>query len=181
MFNPLSWIPILFQPFPMPAPAGTGAPPPTGTTAPPGPGPAPAGVTPAEAEVLTLVNQHRQQGAVCGSKPFGPAPPLVHHAALHRAARAHSQDMASRNYFDHTSLDGRTVGDRLRAAGYSGGGYGENIAAGNETAQATVAQWMRSPGHCENIMDPHFRTLGVGYAFGPNSSYGHYWTQNFGG
>jgi uncharacterized protein YkwD len=138
-------------------------------------------VLPSEQEVLALVNVHRQQGAVCGGRAFGPAPPLAFDPYLHRAARAHSQDMANRQFFDHTTPEGRTVADRLRAAGFRGNAYGENIAAGNETASATVAQWMRSTGHCENIMDPQFRLLGVGYGANPASPYTHYWTQNFGG
>lgn len=193
MLNPMAWIPILMQPFQVPAGTGTAPPPgttiPAGTTPPAGtasPGGAPVGTAPGagaamEAEVLLLVNQRRQQGASCGGKAFGPAAPLMHDGALQQAARAHSQDMAARNYFDHTTPEGRTVADRLRAAGFHGKGYGENIAAGEGTAAATVQQWMDSPGHCENIMDPGFRLLGVGYAQGSNSSYGHYWTQNFGG
>ena len=40
---------------------------------------------------------------------------------------------------------------------------------------------MDSTGHCENIMDPNFTFLGVGYAFDEDSTYGHYWVQTFGG
>lgn len=131
--------------------------------------------------MLAETNARRQQGAVCGGQAYGPAAPLAHHEGLQQAARLHSKDMADRNYFSHDSLDGRTVATRLRAAGYQGKTYGENIAAGNATARATVDQWMNSPGHCANIMDPTFRTLGVGYASSQGSEFGHYWTQDFGG
>ena len=40
---------------------------------------------------------------------------------------------------------------------------------------------MDSPGHCENIMNPHYSMLGVGYSFGAAAKYRHYWTQNFAG
>lgn len=175
-------------PFPMPSafpfPTGTAAPVPT--TAPP-PAPTPSSWSPASAamedKVLALVNQHRAMGAICGTKTFGPAPPLGPDpmAALQKAARGHSQDMATKNYFSHDAPDGRRPQDRMKAAGFFGGYSGENIAAGNETAEATVGQWMKSPGHCENIMDKDFKYLGVGYFGNPAAQYKHYWTQNFGG
>lgn len=157
--------------------------PPTTTT--PGPAPPAGGHPPAwatlEQEVLVRVNAVRARGAQCGSQPFGPAGPLEHHPALQAAARGHSRDMATRNYFDHTSPDGSTMATRVRAAGYGGGAIGENIAAGRATAEAVVDQWVQSPGHCSNLMSREFRYLGVGYAYQPSSRFGHYWTQNFGG
>jgi uncharacterized protein YkwD len=58
-------------------------------------------------------------------------------------------------------------------------GYGnfaraaENIALGQTSAQQVVSDWMNSPGHRRNILDPNLKDLGVGYFNG-------YWTQNFG-
>ncbi len=90
--------------------------------------------------------------------------------------------MGSLDFFDHNSKDGRVPGDRMKAAGWNGGTYtGENIAAGNATAKGTVAQWMSSPGHCENIMDPGYKFMGTGYFYSASAKYKHYWTQNFGG
>ena len=89
--------------------------------------------------------------------------------------------MATQNYFSHTSLDGRTLSQRLTNAGYAGAfPWGENIAAGQPTPQAVVDAWMSSPGHCTNIMNGSYRAIGVGYAFRAGSTYGHYWTQDFG-
>ena len=151
-----------------------------------GGGGAPAAAPPAggeaalEAQVLVEVNARRQRGATCGGKAFGAAPALQAHAALAQAARGHSADMAARNYFDHTSPDGRKVVDRLRAAGYRGATYGENIAAGRPTAASVVDQWMNSPPHSTNIMDRDFRFMGVGHAERAGTTYTHYWTQDFG-
>lgn len=172
--------------FPMPTGTATAAPPPT-STAPPPPPPTASDAWPAanaslEDQVLAEVNARRAIGAMCGAKSFGPAPPLQNHAALRTAARGHSKDMATRNYFDHNNPEGKGPKDRIMAAGWLGIGYsGENIAAGNGTASATVGQWMKSPGHCENIMDKDFKFLGVGYFANPGAKYQHYWTQNFGG
>ena len=134
-----------------------------------------------EDQVLMLVNQHRAVGAMCGDKPFPPTGPLAANPALQTAARGHSKDMATRNYFDHNSPEGTGPGQRMKGAGFLGGYSGENIAAGNDTAAGTVQQWMKSPGHCSNIMDKDFKYLGVGTFSNPAAKYKHYWTQNFGG
>ena len=135
-----------------------------------------------EDQVLVLVNQRRAAGATCGGAPYAPVAPITMNGALRTAARLHSQDMAAQNYFSHTSLDGRTLSQRLTNAGYAGAfPWGENIAAGQPTPQAVVDAWMSSPGHCTNIMNGSYRAMGVGYAFRAGSTYGHYWTQDFGG
>jgi uncharacterized protein YkwD len=134
-----------------------------------------------EQEVLTLTNIRRAQGATCGGQYFPPATPLSTNAALQSAAELHSRDMGERNYFDHTSLDGRSPGDRIRATGFSARTWGENIYGGATSPAQAVDGWMASPGHCRNIMDPHFRYLGVGYANVQGSRLSSYWTQDFGG
>jgi uncharacterized protein YkwD len=137
---------------------------------------------PLEDEMLRLVNEARARGAVCGSMRFGPAGPLVTNAELAGAARAHSQDMATRGFFAHNTPEGTTPQQRIMSAGYTGQfPIGENIAAGNATAEETMTQWMGSPGHCSNIMNPAYRQLGVGYYAAPSTRFRHFWTQNFGG
>ena len=124
---------------------------------------------PLESEVLDLVNRERK---IAGLNP------LDNDDRLTRAARGHSEDMAQQNYFSHTSLDGRSPGDRIKAEGYSGFTYGENIAAGYSTPVAVMNAWMNSPGHRANILNPSFCDIGVGHATG--GSFRDYWTQNFG-
>ena len=132
--------------------------------------------------MLALVNQRRAAGATCGGTAYPSVPALTMNSNLRIAARAHSLDMATLNYFSHTSLDGRTFSQRIQNAGYSGSfPLGENIAAGQNSPQAVVDSWMTSPGHCVNIMSPGFRAIGIGYALRVGSQYGHYWTQDFGG
>ena len=101
-------------------------------------------------------------------------------AALRTSARRHSQDMADQNYFSHTSLDGRSPWDRIAAAQYTAQAVGENIAAGNEDPLLTFQQWLNSPGHCRNMMNPNANEIGIGYGYNAQSTYRHYWTQNFG-
>ena len=85
--------------------------------------------------------------------------------------------MALRNYFSHTSLDGRSPWDRIEAQGYTAGS-GENIAAGQSTPAAVMDAWMKSTGHRANILNCSSRAIGVG--IGRGGSYGTYWTQDFG-
>lgn len=129
----------------------------------------------AEDEVLELVNQHRAEGATCGARTFGPTDPLTMDPALRCAARVHTQDMADREFFDHTNPDGEAPWDRMESAGYSWSNAGENIAGGSSTAAGVVQQWMDSPGHCENIMSPDFVDIGIGYVDDARL-----WTQVFG-
>jgi uncharacterized protein YkwD len=133
-----------------------------------------------ECRIVELVNEVRAAGTSCGGTAWPAAPALTGNSLLRQSARAHAGDMAENGYFSHTSLDGREPADRIQAAGYDWRAAGENIAAGSPTAEETMQQWLESQGHCENIMDPTFVDLGVGYAFSESGELHHYWVQNFG-
>lgn len=120
-----------------------------------------------EQEVFDLVNQIREEN---GLEPF------VYNATLAQVARAHSQDMIDRNFFDHYNPDGESPFDRMTDAGIRWSMAAENIAGGQRTPEAVVTAWMNSPGHRANILGG-CKELGVGLALG--GSYGYYWTQCF--
>lgn len=101
-------------------------------------------------------------------------PPLSMSSRLKSSAQKHAQDMATKHYFDHTSLSGVSWDDRIRAAGYDKPGA-ENIAAGMKTPKAVVQAWMKSPAHRHNIETCGLKKLGVGY-----SKSGKLWVQDFG-
>jgi uncharacterized protein YkwD len=126
---------------------------------------------------LELVNEVRAQGARCGKRFFGPAPALTLSQALAGVALAHATDMAEHDYFEHEDLSGESPADRVRAVGYREQLVGENIAYGPETLQEVVKGWLDSPGHCENMMDPRFAEMGIGYAAGEGERRGLYWVQ----
>lgn len=128
---------------------------------------------------LQLVNNVRARGARCGSELFGPAPPLTLSVTLSGVALGHASDMAENNYFEHQDLQGKTPSDRVRASGYKEKLVGENIAYGPKTVDEVVQGWLDSPGHCENIMDPRFAEMGVGYAVSQDSKHALYWVQLF--
>jgi stress response protein SCP2 len=104
--------------------------------------------------------------------------PLTVEARLTAAALAHGTDMAARDFFAHESPEGRSVADRVTAAGYAYRIVAENIAAGQRDAAEVVTGWMNSPGHRANILNPELRQIGVGRAAG--GTYGTYWVQVFG-
>ena len=138
-----------------------------------------------ELEILEIVNQRRSEGATCDGDYYPPAPLLQMESSLRCAARMHSRDMSDETYFfSHDNEQGEEPADRVLKAGREGYG-GENISAGRSTAEATMAGWMASPGHCRNIMNANHTVIGVGYAWAPPQfdvepyHYGHYWTQVF--
>jgi uncharacterized protein YkwD len=108
-----------------------------------------------------------------------PAPPLVWNDNLELAAIGHANDMYSRNYFSHTSKDGRSMEDRIVFAGYIFKGYksfaiGENIAMGQQSIAEVMQGWFKSEGHCRNLMSATFKEVGV-------AAVNNYWVQDFGG
>jgi uncharacterized protein YkwD len=117
-----------------------------------------------ERRVIELTNRHRQDNG---------CPPLTPNDKLHASALGHSVDMATRNYFSHTSLDGSSMRDRIERQGYAWRMLAENIAAGYRTPESVVEGWMNSPGHRANILNCGLTEIGVGH-------HQRYWTQNFG-
>lgn len=119
-------------------------------------------------EVTKLVNNERaKQGCA----------PVTANEQLDTAAQRHSEDMAARDYFSHTSPDGTDPGDRITAAGYRWSTYGENIARGQQTPTQVMDGWMNSSGHRANILNCDFKEIGVGIH---DASGGPWWTQAFG-
>lgn len=95
--------------------------------------------------------------------------PLISQAELDLAAQRHAEDLLRREYYDHTSPEGETVRDRVRAAGYRGGRQlAENIAKGLFDPEEVVRRWMNSSGHRRNILRRGGTEMGVGVAFGVN-------------
>lgn len=132
------------------------------------------------AEAVAKLNAARATGRMCGTTWYPAAAPVQWNEALAKAASGHSKDMATNNYFSHTSLDGRSPGTRITAAGYNWSAYGENIAAGQSTMDAALTAWLKSPGHCKNIMNARYKDYGAGCAYTSSSRYRTYWTQDFG-
>jgi uncharacterized protein YkwD len=97
--------------------------------------------------------------------------------SLTKAARRHSADMATKNYFSHVSKDGRAFNVRAARAGYSAASA-ENIAWGYPGGTEVVKGWLASPGHRANLLNCKYKAVGVGVARKSDGSL--LWTQVFG-
>ena len=103
-------------------------------------------------------------------------------------AQGHSQEMALRDYVAHTSADGTSPWDRIKAAGYKYRLVAENIAWGATSPEQVVDAWFfESPpndAHRKNILNCALQEIGVGYYYlanDPGQVTAHtYWTQDFG-
>ena len=130
--------------------------------------------------VLALVNQARAAPRSCGQREFKAAAPLRWSEVLAKAARSHAEDMARNDYLSHGGRDGSSPAQRIERAGYRYRTIGENIAGGPMKPEEVVAGWLKSPGHCANVMNPAFAEMGVAYAVEQKSRMGVYWAQAFG-
>jgi len=128
-----------------------------------------------EAQVVALINQERANAGLGA---------LSSNGSLTSAARGHSSDMASSNFFGHTGSNGSDLASRLSAAGYAYRAAAENIYAGQgsslNNAYAAVSAWMDSDGHRANILNGVYTEIGVGYWCDSNSKYEGYFTADFG-
>lgn len=88
--------------------------------------------------------------------------------ALAAVARNHSQDMAERKYFNHTTPNGVEPEMRVERAGIECESVSENIVRlprnnhEEPLAEDAVGAWLDSPGHLMNIVDPDWTRTGVG-------------------
>ena len=131
-------------------------------------------------QVLSLVNAARARPQRCGGQEFASTTPLAYSMVLERAALAHATDMAANDFMGHQGSDGKTPDFRASAAGYQWLSIGENVAAGQTSAEEVVNGWLASPSHCATLMDPRYSETGIAFALNPHSEHGIYWAQAFG-
>lgn len=126
-----------------------------------------AELTQAEA-VLKLVNAERSKAGL---------QPLTLSEKLTNIAYTKAKDMAEKNYFSHQSPTYGSPFDMLKQFGVSFSAAGENIAAGQRSAEEVMDSWMNSSGHRANILNKNYTQLGVGFFRG--GEYGTEWVQLF--
>lgn len=133
----------------------------------------------AERRVLALVNAARAVARKCGRDDYAATGPVVLSRTLSDVALAHALEMAARGVLEHRGADGSNSADRITRAGYTWQAAGENIASGQQTADAVVAGWLASPGHCATLMGPQFAEMGIAFALARGRDPSIYWTQLF--
>jgi uncharacterized protein YkwD len=119
-----------------------------------------------EQGVLTDINAFRASHGLA---------PLKLSASLTAAARSHSVQMETDGYFAHNSFDGTAFWKRIQAFYPSSHfGYwsvGENLlwSAPDVDAQKALTMWENSPEHRKNMLDPHWREIGVSAVHSTNA------------
>jgi len=117
--------------------------------------------------------------------------PLTWNNELYASALEHSTDLAQSDTFSHlgSGTDSDITGDgeaskffeRIMNNGYTNYySVGENIAGGQKDLEEVMKAWLKSPAHCTNIMKDTYKEVGVAVVLNEDSTYGVYWTQNFG-
>lgn len=153
--------------------------------------------------IFKLVNKERSGR---GLKELSTKPYLI------RAAIRHSRYMVKRHHFAHTTRRGYEPWNRVKKSakedkslsgiisrifGISTSPYvGENIGmmpigrikgmgdirTEEDVARAMMTNWMKSPGHRKNILNPNFKRIGVGVACKRKGKHREYYaTQDFQG
>jgi uncharacterized protein YkwD len=122
-----------------------------------------------ESTLLNLINQERSNIGVA---------PVTSDARLVTAARSHSTDMATNNFFDHTGTGGTSFGQRITAQGYLYSSANEIIYANGEPQQC-LWDWMQNIPYREILLDPTYTQVGIGVFRDPDSTNRVYVTADF--
>ena len=125
-----------------------------------------------QTKMLRLVNEARQKGRYCGPTWYKAAPPLKWNDKLEQAAKEHCKDMSDKDHLSHTGSSGKKVDERIYDQRYFWRACGENVAYGLLYEEEVMKEWLKSPGHCANIMNPAYAEMGAWKT-------GLYWTQVF--
>lgn len=120
-------------------------------------------------EVLSFVNNIRANNGLS---------PLSWSTTCEKAANIRANEI--KENYSHTRPDG-TSWSTACPVPESGGTNGENLAVGNAAVSpvSTVMLWMSSESHRDNILNPDFTKMSVGFVYDSDSQYKTYWTQIF--
>jgi len=112
-----------------------------------------------EPQLLNLINQARNKNNL---------PPLNLNSILNSIATGRSTDMVNRNYFGHTTPEGKNIFTILQEKGVGYCSAGENICYANPPSNASpeyaLGTWMNSGAHRANILSSNFSQIGIGLA-----------------
>lgn len=121
-----------------------------------------------EQRVLELINEERVQRGLR---------PVRYNGTLDNAAEKHADHMSIVGKMAHDGIGDGDPGERIRAEGFRNA-WGENVATGQTSPEQVVREWMNSPTHRRNILDPNYSLMGVSYVTAENGR--SYWAQEFG-
>lgn len=93
---------------------------------------------------------------------------LVNVVRIHPLKETQSLNAIAQNRADYLCLTGQFSHDDYNSffASSNASYRGENLARGNACAVSTVAEWLTSPSHTANLLNPHYHFTGLGTACG---------------
>ena len=121
----------------------------------------------AQSEVLRLLNQARAEHGLTQ---------LVYDSNLAAAAQKHTELMGQRHELSHQFSGELALVNRLADAGVHLDSAAENVAE-SDSAQNAHTEWMLSPGHRANILNPAYNAVGIGIVSAGDSRY--FFTEDF--
>lgn len=137
--------------------------------------------TGAEIDTLNLINDYREENGLQA---------LQLSDNISKASAHYAHDMAKYDAYRvpeaHVSgptdyyFEGAVLTDRMNQEGYYGSAYGENIAAGQASAQEVFEAWRTSPPHNEMMLNGDMTVIGIGLVENPETPYEEFWATNFG-
>jgi uncharacterized protein YkwD len=129
-------------------------------------------VTSAPSEAIDLKDAAKQLFAITNlDRTSNGAQALKRDSRLDTISVARSEDMIKRDYFSHQiPPNNTTVADIVESLGLQFGSVGENIAWNNandfQTVQGAGQDFIESPHHRENLLDPRWDRMGTGVGEG---------------
>lgn len=125
-------------------------------------------VTPEQKTTLDLVNQERAKNG---------AAPLKINSTLNKMADERARESAQ--LFSHTRTSGEDFYSIFDEYDVDYSYCGENLAAGNANAEDTVNQWINSPSHYQNMLNPEYTEIGIGCYYDETTVSKYHWVQLF--
>lgn len=105
-----------------------------------------------KSSLLSLINQKRAEAGLNS---------LSEDPKLNQAAYMKAKDMLEKDYFAHTSPDGKGLAYWLAQVNYSYKYAGENLGADFLSSVELLNAWLASPSHRANVMSPNYQKTGI--------------------
>src|SRR5258708_6733704 len=86
---------------------------------------------------------------------------VLENEALDNAAKLKGENMFAENYWAHFAPSGKTPWDFILGSGYHFTFAGENLAKNFYTSEEVVSAWMNSPTHRDNLLNEHYKDIGI--------------------
>lgn len=123
--------------------------------------------------MVEAVNKIRSKGCYCGKRYMKPVQKVSWNSVLYQSAVEQAIQMDKYNFFDHYSIDGKNIGERLEKVGYNWLVAGENLGEGQATFDEVLNDWLKSYTHCIMVMNPKVEEMAV-------ARVNRFWVQHFG-